>query len=205
MLYWYRHYLAGVLFRVGRMEYMIKPFRGGVVAYRHRDTGEVVALAEDGVRYGREGQVAREGEGEGVWTATLTEDERGAAGYAVSPAGMATRQQVWLPRAQWRRVLGREHNVLQMHIPGGGGMTAIGNIIKDAWVFGILPETETCENWTFDRLQIIHDQTKNEWDKYGCLVSNLPEDLKQKHRRIYDIAIERARGLGWEAAVNNDD
>jgi hypothetical protein len=46
-----------------------------------------------------------------------------------------------------------------------GGMTAIGTIIKDAWVFGILPETETCENWSFDRLQIIHDQTKKEWDK----------------------------------------
>ena len=86
-----------------------------------------------------------------------------------------------------------------------GGMTAIGNIIKDAWVFGILPESETCENWTFNRLQIIHDQTKVEWDKYGCLASNLPDDLKEKHKRIYDAAIERARGLGWEAAVNTDD
>jgi hypothetical protein len=83
-----------------------------------------------------------------------------------------------------------------------GGMTAIGTIIKDAWVFGILPESETCENWTFDRLQIIHDQTKSEWDKYGCLVSNLPEELKARHKRIYDASIEQARKLGWGEAIN---
>ena len=86
-----------------------------------------------------------------------------------------------------------------------GGMTPIGNIIRDAWVFGILPETETCENWTHDRLQIIHDKTRQEWDKYGCLVSNLPEDLKQRHAEIYDRAIAQARVLGWDPDVIYDD
>ena len=28
-----------------------------------------------------------------------------------------------------------------------GGMTTTGKIIRDAWIFGILPETETCEGW----------------------------------------------------------
>jgi len=79
-----------------------------------------------------------------------------------------------------------------------GGMTTVGNIIKDAWVFGILPEDETCENWMYDRLQIVHDQTKEEWDKYSCLVSNLPDDLKQRHTRIYNEAIAKARELGWD-------
>ena len=79
-----------------------------------------------------------------------------------------------------------------------GGMTATGNIIKDAWVFGILPEEETCENWSYDRLQIVHDQTKEEWDKYSCLVSNLPDELKQRHTRIYNEAIAKARELGWD-------
>ena len=30
-----------------------------------------------------------------------------------------------------------------------GGMTTIGKIIRDAWVFGLIEETETCENWNF--------------------------------------------------------
>ena len=29
-----------------------------------------------------------------------------------------------------------------------GGMTSIGSIVKDAWLFGLLPETESCEGWT---------------------------------------------------------
>lgn len=123
---WFRHYVAGDLFRIGRLEYMIRPFRGAVVVYRNGDTNEVLALAEDGLRFNDEGFVARPG-GEGgtgdVWTTTLVEDDATVTGYPVSPYGMALRRQVGLPRALWRRVLGREHAVLQMHIPDGGGMT----------------------------------------------------------------------------------
>ncbi len=122
-LYWYRHHLDGDLFRVGRMEYMIRPFRGLVVVYRNPSTGETLALAPDRVRFLPDGQVARASETEGVWTSTLREDERAAAGYAVSPAGMATRRWVTLPKTKWRRTLGPGDLVLQMHIPGGGGMT----------------------------------------------------------------------------------
>jgi hypothetical protein len=28
-----------------------------------------------------------------------------------------------------------------------GAMNPTGNIIRDAWVFGLIPETETCEGW----------------------------------------------------------
>lgn len=88
-----------------------------------------------------------------------------------------------------------------------GGMTPIGTVIRDAWVFGILPEDETCENWSHGRLQIVHDQTKAEWDKYHCLVSNLPDDLKQRHTRIYQEALENARRLGWDPdqSLTDDD
>jgi len=86
-----------------------------------------------------------------------------------------------------------------------GGMTPIGTIIKDAWVFGVLPESETCEGWSHDRLQIIHDKTRDEWDKYGCLVSNLPDDLRQRHSEIHQAAIDRARTLGWNPELGDDD
>ena len=86
-----------------------------------------------------------------------------------------------------------------------GGKTPIGTIIRDAWVFGILAENESCENWSHDRLQIIHDKTKIEWDKYGCLVSNLPDELKQRHAKIYDAAISKARTMGWGPELGDDD
>lgn len=79
-----------------------------------------------------------------------------------------------------------------------GGMSAMGAIVKDAWLFGILPETETCVGWDVNRIQILYDKTQVEWDKYGCLASNLPSELRERHARIHAAAIERAKALGWE-------
>lgn len=64
-----------------------------------------------------------------------------------------------------------------------GGMSAMGAITKDAWLFGILPETETCAGWDGNRIQILYDKTQVEWDKYGCLVSNLPAELRERLAR----------------------
>lgn len=79
-----------------------------------------------------------------------------------------------------------------------GGMTMIGKIIRDAWVFEILPETETCKDWEISRLDAVHQQVNDQWDKYGCMVSNLPDELRQRHKRIYDEAIEQAKSRGWD-------
>jgi len=79
-----------------------------------------------------------------------------------------------------------------------GGMTYIGGIIKDAWVFGILPENQKCVGWKHGQIASINAQVQAEWDKYGCKVSNLPEELLAKHKQIHDAAIARARTLGWD-------
>lgn len=79
-----------------------------------------------------------------------------------------------------------------------GGMTNIGKIILDAWVFKLLPESETCEGWDIGRIDELHHRVNIEWDKYGCLVSFLPEELRQRHERIYNQAIARAKQQGWE-------
>ena len=78
-----------------------------------------------------------------------------------------------------------------------GGMTNIGKIIRDAWVFGLIEETETCKDWNLASLDALLDKVNAEWDKYGCLVSNLPDDLFQRHQRIHDAAIARAKASGW--------
>ena len=79
-----------------------------------------------------------------------------------------------------------------------GAMNPTGNIIRDAWVFGLIPQTETCEGWTVQRIDALYAQVSNEWDKYGHMVSNLPPELAARHREIYDAAIKRARELGWD-------
>lgn len=86
-----------------------------------------------------------------------------------------------------------------------GGMTHLGQIVKDAWVFGVVPETETCKGWTPAQMQVLYDKVSAEWQKYGHLPSRLPPDLAERHTRIHDEAIGRARALGWDAALGDDD
>lgn len=79
-----------------------------------------------------------------------------------------------------------------------GAMNPTANVIRDAWVFGLIPETETCEGWTVQGIEALYDKVTNEWDKYGHLASRLPPELRERHRRIYDAAVARARELGWD-------
>jgi hypothetical protein len=84
-------------------------------------------------------------------------------------------------------------------------MTSVGNVIRDAWVFGLLPETETCEGWSHDRIESLYDQVSRAWEPYGHRVSALPEDLRERHARIYDEAVRKARAAGWNPELGEDD
>ena len=86
-----------------------------------------------------------------------------------------------------------------------GAMNPTGNVIRDAWLFGLIPETETCEGWTVQGIDALYDKVTVEWEKYGHLVSNLPPELKEKHAAIYEAAVERARQLGWNPELGDND
>ena len=86
-----------------------------------------------------------------------------------------------------------------------GGMTTIGKIIRDAWVFGLIEETETCKGWNFAGVDALLDKVNKEWDKYGCLVSHLPADLRERHERIHGAAIKRAKDAGWSGETETED
>ncbi len=79
-----------------------------------------------------------------------------------------------------------------------GGMTDTGKIIRDAWIFGFIPETETCEGWLSQGIQDLWQKTSAEWEKYGFLVSNLPEDIRERFERIQAKAVEHAKQAGWD-------
>ncbi len=86
-----------------------------------------------------------------------------------------------------------------------GGMTNIGKIIRDAWVFGIIDESETCEGWNLAGIDALLQKVNAEWDKYGCMVSQLPEPLAQRHQTIHAEAMKRARAAGWGGEHETDD
>lgn len=85
-----------------------------------------------------------------------------------------------------------------------GGMNPTANVVRDAWVFGILPEDEDCAGWTVQRIESLYDQVHAAWQPYGHLVSRLPPELRERHARIYDHAVARARAEGWDPELYDE-
>ena len=53
-------------------------------------------------------------------------------------------------------------------------------------------------------MQILYDKVSAEWEKYAHLPSRLPPALAERHMRIHNEAIARARALGWDAELGDD-
>ena len=85
------------------------------------------------------------------------------------------------------------------------GMTVTGKIVRDAWVFGIIPETETCEGWMMQGMEDLWLKVNAEWEKYGFQVNGLPDDLRERFMRIHNEAFERAKNAGWSPELDDDD
>lgn len=86
-----------------------------------------------------------------------------------------------------------------------GGMTYIGGIIKAGWIFGLIPETETGAGWTPAMLEALSDKVHAAWGEYQHSVGRLPPEIRARHERIHQEAIERARRVGWEPMHDDDE
>ena len=63
--------------------------------------------------------------------------------------------------------MGRPNTYVGVNNDVNGGMTNIGKIVRDAWVFEVLPETDTCEGWKKGQVDFLMDKVNAEWEKYG--------------------------------------
>ncbi|EIC21703.1 hypothetical protein [Thiorhodovibrio frisius] len=101
--------------------------------------------------------------------------------------------------------MSREKTYVGLDQDNFGGMTPTGTIVRDAQAFGLIPETETCAGWSLDRIQLLYDQVSEAWRPYGHLVSGLPEEVRERHQRIFTAALTHARTLGWKPELYTDD
>jgi hypothetical protein len=123
---WYRNHFSGNMARLGRLQYIVNPWRFAVRVFRHTQTGEVLALSEPGVRYTGEGFVdSIPGRGDPVqgFTSKLAFDGCVVRGNPILPTGTALPQEIGLAVSVWRDAVKRDDALLAMHIPEGGGMT----------------------------------------------------------------------------------
>lgn len=85
------------------------------------------------------------------------------------------------------------------------GMTPLGRIVLDGWLFGCIPEDEDCAGWDMARMEKLMDRVQDEWDKVGSLPSRLPDDLRQRHAELYARAMALARSKGWDPELDEAD
>lgn len=85
------------------------------------------------------------------------------------------------------------------------GLTMMGRVVLDGWLFGFIPETEDCAGWDLGKLRVLMDKVEVEWDKYGTLPSRLPDDLRARHAEIYAKATKAARARGWDPELGDDE
>ena len=120
---WLGTYFRDPYIRLGRLEFQLHPYGGGVHVWRREGDGAVLALMDDGVKVNSVGlQQAHNDPTEGRVTCYI-EEETEVSGNPVDPAGFILPETICLARKDWKQVLQRGITVLDLHIPAGGGMT----------------------------------------------------------------------------------
>lgn len=118
---WLATYFRDPYVRLGRLEFQLHPYGGGVCGWRRSGDGAVLALAEGGVRVDAAGLQATADAG--AWETAYAEEDGYVIGHPIDPAGFIRRETVRLPRGSWAPFLRRGDTVLDLHIPPGGRMT----------------------------------------------------------------------------------
>ena len=85
------------------------------------------------------------------------------------------------------------------------GMTVLGRVVLDGWLFGFIPESEDCKGWDMARMQVLMNRVEAAWDQHGNLPSQLPPELRERHTELYARAAECAQQRGWNPELGDDD
>ncbi len=120
ILIWERNILLGKLYRLGRLQFGIKPFQGEIIAFRNESTDQVIALAKDGIALNSEGQFAGISDKK-KWISKLVAKDNVVYGNPVSPSGYIKHETVNLNLSKWKEVLAPGDLILDTHIPAGKG------------------------------------------------------------------------------------
>jgi len=82
-----------------------------------------------------------------------------------------------------------------LHNDQNGGMTHWGQMVKDAWVFGLIPDTEDCAGWTDGQLQVLYEKI---WGRMGkvCASAEPPASGTTTTLYTHTPGSDRARQSG---------
>lgn len=125
-LSWLRNYMPpSRYYRIGRLEFCQSTFGNTYSVFRKRTTGEVAAFYGDGFWFDGAGNPCfADGERPAdAWQTTTSSDGRTFTGFRITGDARVELQATLIDLSEWERVLSEGDPVLDLHIPGGGGMT----------------------------------------------------------------------------------
>jgi len=126
ILGWTHKLLYGSLYRLGRLQFGVRPFHGEVYVFRRKSDGRVHTLAKEGINFNSAGQyngVDGLFDTSGVWHSELRRKHNAVTGNPISLRGFAENRFITLELTEWDEVLAQGDPILDIHIPGSGRMT----------------------------------------------------------------------------------
>lgn len=137
---WLRNHMRGELYQLGRLQFQFGAFAPGFHVFRHKGTGQVIALAGDGLQFRGDGQLDGAGgvaDPNAAWLAHFDISEDAISGISISPRGAAEQEVITLSRTDWQPALSPGDPVLHLHIPAGSPMDfdACGQSLQQALQF----------------------------------------------------------------------
>jgi hypothetical protein len=171
-VHWLVNHLRGDLYRLGRLQFQFGSFGSPVRVLRHRASGVVVALSEEGITYRADGGRAASDDGPDAdgWTSQLVLTDEEIVGHPILPVGRALQREVRLATEEWQQVLVPGQPVLEIHIPDDGRMAhdLCGDSLRAAVEFfpGHFPDRPfnalCCHSWLLDaQIQELLPPTSN--------------------------------------------
>ena len=88
---------------------------------------------------------------------------------------------------------------IKLNLEGSGRDAVLRELVA------LIPETQDCAGWTVQGIEALYDKVTIAWEPYGHLASRLPQEMRERHARIYAAAIEKARAQGWDPELGEDD
>lgn len=161
ILGWEAGLFNGSLYRLGRLQFGIRPFYHQAIVFRNMRTGKLQAFAAPGMKFDSEGLcdgVDGHFDPAGSWTSEYAISGDTATGNPVSPEGFASKEKLSLDLFEWKNVLSPGEPIIDVHIPEDGPMTpeACADAVDKALKFfpeyfpGKLFKGFACESWLFD-------------------------------------------------------
>ena len=160
LIEWFQRAIEGRLFRISRLEIELAHFRRPVTVFRHRTSGEAVALAcgmtlhHSGFALGAKHYEDEEGS----FVAELQEIESAFCGHPFLENGFVSRDTVTLKKDEWDTALTYGDPIVSLHIPPTGPLTpdAVDATLEETKAFlrTYFPEFSykafVCGSWLLD-------------------------------------------------------